>query len=128
MTTTDNPVFYDPFAAADPSPINPQRYTPVDKADLEGKIAATLDAPGAVTWKAYGRGAFNSTFFIRFGTPPTYSRSVVREIAVRIFERHSARPSLYAIRRTDIKDAPWVHTSQFRGIDQVGEHFGPSED
>lgn len=91
-------------------------------ADLEARMADTLVSP-ETTWKAYGQGAFGQSYFIRFGAPGSYSRSVVREIATRIFERHPARPSLQAIRRDDVKGAPWVPAGKFWGKQSVGTNY-----
>lgn len=96
-------------------------------ADIETAMTGTL-GDSEVIWKAYGTGAFRSTYFIRFGTPATYSRANVRAIAERIFERHPARPSLQAIRRDDKgHKGPWVSSGQFWSNDTVGEHYGFQE-
>lgn len=103
------------------------RNSPGYFADLEAleavRMAATL-ADAETSWKAYGRGAFGQVFFIRFGAPGSYSRDVIREIAVRIFERHPNRPSLQAIRRDDVKRAPWVPAGQFWGKQPAGTNYG----
>jgi hypothetical protein len=92
---------------------------------LDEKIAATL-VEAEVTWKAYATGPFRKTFFIRFGTPASYSRTSVRRIAEAIFEKSEARPLLEAIRRDDRVKGPWVPAGQFQGIQTAGDHFGIS--
>lgn len=97
-------------------------------APLDELINDTLTQPNAVAWKVYAKGPFGKAVFFRFGTPPTYTRAQVREIAIRLAERHELRPSVYRIRRDDHTKGPWVNIAWFWSSKPAGEHYGIEED
>lgn len=78
---------------------------------LQEKINGTLGY--SIQWKAVARADDGRTYFVTFGTLEGYTQWNVRQIAVRLFERHPAHPVLYRIRRADLPRARWIHASEF---------------
>lgn len=83
-------------------------------AEMQAKIDATLSCPG-VSWRAYGEDSEGHKHFVTFGTPEVYSRDSVRNVAERLFERHTAKPSLIAIRPAAKKGCNWVPKGRISG-------------